>query len=85
MLNKSADYVKDGGNLVYWINSVTIEEKEMIIERFLKVCPEFSLMETRQRLGTSGLRGQREYQRLYPHIQSVNGSFFAKLSMMKRE
>lgn len=79
MLNKYATYVKDGGNLVYWTNSISVEENEMVIERFLRLHHEFSLVEAAPRLGLPGLRGQRECQRLYPHLHGADGSYFAKL------
>ncbi|MFH0896661.1 MAG: RsmB/NOP family class I SAM-dependent RNA methyltransferase [Candidatus Bathyarchaeota archaeon] len=81
MIDRSADYVKDGGSLVYWTNSITVEENELIIERFLKLHPEFSLLEAGPRLGMPALRGQRECQRLYPHLHEADGSFFAKLGL----
>jgi len=79
MINRYADYVRDGGSLVYWTNSVTIEENEMLIERFLKLHPEFSLTEARPHIGVPALRGQRECQRLYPHLHEADGSYFARL------
>lgn len=81
LIDKAANYVKAGGNLVYWTNSITLEENELIIERFLKLHPEFTLQEVRPRLGMSALRGQAECQRLYPHLHEADGSFFAKLHL----
>ena len=74
-----ADYVKEGGTLVYWTRSITVEENEALIERFLKLHPEFRVVEAWPRLGEPGLRGQRECQRLYPHLHGTDCSFFAKL------
>jgi 16S rRNA C967 or C1407 C5-methylase (RsmB/RsmF family) len=51
----------------------------MIIERFLKVHPEFSLMEISPKMGLPGLRGLEKCRRLYPHIHHSNGFFIAKL------
>ena len=79
LISKYADYVRDGGRLIYWTNSLTVEENELLVERFLKMRPEFSLVETKPRIGVSGLRGQRECQRLYPHLHGVDGAYFAKL------
>jgi len=79
MLNNCADYVKEGSFLVYSTCSVTLEENEMLIEKFLKWHPDFALTETTPRIGLPALRGQSRSQRLYPHIHECNGFFIAKL------
>lgn len=79
MLNNCTEYVKEGGSLVYSTCSITVEENEVLIERFLKWNPEFMLVETKPRIGLLGLRGQNECQRLYPHLHECNGFFIAKL------
>jgi 16S rRNA (cytosine967-C5)-methyltransferase len=79
MINNCAERVKAGGTLVYSTCSITVEENEMIIERFLKQHPEFSLAEITPKLGVPGLRGLNTCQRLYPHIHESNGFFIAKL------
>ncbi len=79
MINNCAEKVKAGGVLVYSTCSVTVEENEMIIERFLKWHPEFSLAEINPRLGLPGMRGLTRCQRLYPHMHQSNGFFIAKL------
>jgi len=79
MLQQCAEHVKEGGCLVYSTCSVTLEENEMLTEKFLKWHPEFKLGETQPRIGLSGLRGQSECQRLYPQLHNCNGFFIAKL------
>lgn len=79
MLQQCAEHVKDEGSLVYSTCSVTLEENEMLIEKFLKGYPEFTLAETQPRIGLPGLRGQAKCQRLYPHLHNCNGFFIAKL------
>jgi 16S rRNA (cytosine967-C5)-methyltransferase len=79
MLNNCAELVKKGGSLVYSTCSITVEENEILIERFLKLNPEFTQVETKPRIGLPGLRGQTCSQRLYPHIHECNGFFIAKL------
>ena len=79
MLNQCAETVKNGGYLVYSTCSITLEENEMLIEKFLKWHPEFTLVETSPRIGLPGFRGQTRCQRLYPHIHESNGFFVAKL------
>jgi len=80
MINNCAMHVKSGGALVYSTCSITLEENEIIIERFLKWHPEFALAEITPKIGLSGLRGLGKCQRLYPHIHQCNGFFIAKLS-----
>lgn len=79
MINNCADKVKEGGTLTYSTCSITVEENEMIVERFLKQRPEFGLMEIAPKMGLPGFRGLDKCQRLYPHIHRSNGFFIAKL------
>ena len=79
MINNCAGKVRSGGVLTYSTCSITIEENEMIIERFLKRHPEFALEEIYPKFGMPGLRGLDKCQRLYPHIHKSNGFFIAKL------
>lgn len=79
MLTNCAEKVKPGGALIYSTCSVTVEENEMLIERFLKWHPEFSLSEIKPKMGLPGLRGLEKCLRLYPHIHQCNGFFIAKL------
>jgi len=82
MINNVADKVKRGGILAYCTCSVTVEENEMIIERFLKCHPEFQLADFAPKIGTPGLRGLLQCSRLYPHLDKSNGFFIAKLSKL---
>lgn len=79
MLNNCAEHVKENGFLVYSTCSITLEENEMLIEKFLKWHPDFALTETSPKIGASGFRGQSQCQRLYPHLHHCNGFFIAKL------
>jgi 16S rRNA (cytosine967-C5)-methyltransferase len=79
MLDQCAEYVKESGFLVYSTCSITMEENEMLIERFLKWHSEFKLVESLPKIGLPGLRGQTKCQRLYPHLHDCNGFFVAKL------
>lgn len=78
MLNASALCVREGGHLVYSTCSVTLEENEMLIEKFLKWHPEFTLVDAVPMLGLPGFRGLDKCQRLYPQIHGCNGFFVAK-------
>ncbi len=79
MINNCAEKVVKGGILTYSTCSITIEENEGIIERFLNEHPEFALMEIEPKIGMPGLKGLIQCQRLYPHIHQCNGFFIAKL------
>jgi 16S rRNA C967 or C1407 C5-methylase (RsmB/RsmF family) len=79
MLSTSALCVREGGHLVYSTCSITLEENEMLIERFLKWHPEFALVDSMPWLGVQGFGGLDECQRLYPQLHDCNGFFVAKL------
>ncbi len=79
MICNCAENVKVGGVLIYSTCSITVEENEMLIERFLKWNPDFQLARITPKIGSPGLRGLDECQRLYPHIHQSNGFFIAKL------
>lgn len=79
MLNNCSEYVKPKGILIYTTLSITIEENEMLVERFLKWHPEFVLADISPRIGLPGLRGLEKCQRLYPDVHRCNGLFIAKL------
>jgi 16S rRNA C967 or C1407 C5-methylase (RsmB/RsmF family) len=79
MIERCAECTREGGFLVYSTCSITVEENEMVIERFLKLHPEFKLTNIIPKIGSPGLRGLTECQRLYPHIHECNGFFVAKL------
>jgi len=83
MINSCAENVKPGGALMYSTCSITVEENEMLIERFLKWHSHFSLAEVTPKIGLPGLRGLGKCQRLYPHINQCNGFFIAKLLKSK--
>jgi 16S rRNA (cytosine967-C5)-methyltransferase len=79
MIKNCADKVAKGGIIAYSTCSITLEENEGIIERFLKEHPDFMLIDIEPKIGLPGLRGLTECQRLYPTIHQCNGFFIAKL------
>ncbi len=79
MINNCAEKVKTGGVLAYSTCSVTVEENEMIVQRFLEAHSEFQLEDIAPKMGLPGLRGLDKCQRLYPHLHGCNGFFIAKL------
>jgi 16S rRNA (cytosine967-C5)-methyltransferase len=79
MINNCSQKVASGGYLTYSTCSITVEENEMVIERFLKEHSDFHLVEISPELGVPGLRGLTQCRRLYPHLHQCNGFFIAKL------
>ena len=79
MFEACADLVKDQGHLIYSTCSVTVEENEMLIEKFLKWHPDFKIVDAKPWIGLPGMRGLTKCQRLYPHIHDCNGFFIAKM------
>ncbi len=79
LLEHAAGQVRPKGILLYVTCSLTVEENEMIIERFLKLNPDFRLARTTPFIGVHGSRGLSQCQRLYPHINNTDGFFIAKL------
>jgi len=83
MIDRCAKKVASSGTLIYSTCSITVEENEMIIERFLNSHPEFSLTEINPKIGVPGMRGLTQCQRLYPHLHQCNGFFIARLQKQK--
>jgi 16S rRNA (cytosine967-C5)-methyltransferase len=79
MINNCAEKVASGGFLAYSTCSITLEENEGIIERFLREHRQFTLADIEPKIGMPGLNGLTKCQRLYPHIHQCNGFFIAKL------
>jgi 16S rRNA (cytosine967-C5)-methyltransferase len=79
MINNCSQKVASGGYLTYSTCSITVEENEMVIERFLKEHPDFHIVDISPELGLPGLRGLTQCRRLYPHVHECNGFFIAKL------
>jgi len=79
ILRTAIEAVKAGGRLIYSTCSITVEENEFQIERLLKLNPEFKLERQAPFIGHEAMRGLRECQRLYPHLDDCNGYFIASL------
>ena len=79
LLEASAQHVRPGGALIYATCSLLVEENELVVERFLRVHPEFELEPLDWPGGCPGLRGLDGCLRLYPHLHACDGYFIAKL------
>ena len=78
MLVNCAEKVRPSGCLIYSTCSICLEENEFLIEKFLRLFPDFRLVRAEPWIGKPGLRSLAECQRLYPHIHNCNGFFVAK-------
>ena len=79
LLENVASHVRSGGWLVYSTCSVSVEENEFVVKGFLEGHPEFKIVEASPRLGSPGLLGLVEAQRLLPKRHECEGFFIAKL------
>ncbi|MCW4033059.1 MAG: RsmB/NOP family class I SAM-dependent RNA methyltransferase [Candidatus Bathyarchaeota archaeon] len=79
IIKNSAEHVKAGGTLTYSTCSITLEENEMLVERFLRSCPDFKLVDVSPEIGSPGLRGLVKCRRFFPHKHNCSGFFFAKM------
>jgi len=79
MISNCVDKIKSGGTLIYSTCSITIEENEVIIEKFLKHNLDFFLDKIEPEIGLPGFKGLNECQRFYPNLHRSNGFFVAKL------
>ncbi|MFH1327301.1 MAG: RsmB/NOP family class I SAM-dependent RNA methyltransferase, partial [Candidatus Bathyarchaeota archaeon] len=84
ILNEAAKHAKVEGVLLYMSSSITLEENELLIKRFLSLNHDYKLEEM-SHIGSSGLLGMNECRRLYPHVHDSNGSFIAKLRRINPE
>jgi 16S rRNA C967 or C1407 C5-methylase (RsmB/RsmF family) len=74
--------VRPGGNIAYWTRSITIEEDELMIQRFQARHPEFIPSDSLPKIGFPGLRGLTQAQRLFPDPHGCDGAFIALLTKM---
>lgn len=79
MLESCSRYLRPAGTLAYCTCSIMVEENELVVERFLRLRPEFRLVPTGLKVGVGGLRGLDLCRRLYPHMHDCNGYFIAKM------
>lgn len=75
ILENAADYLKNGGTLVYSTCTVFSEENEKNIKRFLEKRDDFVLCP----FTVSGIECKDGYITLLPHVHRKDGFFIAKL------
>lgn len=79
ILNRSSQFLRVGGVMVYSVCSVMVEEGEKVIEAFLNQNPNFELLPAYAGLGSPPLMGHPGPVRVYPHLDGCFGFFIAKL------
>jgi 16S rRNA (cytosine967-C5)-methyltransferase len=77
LLARAAKYVRPGGRLVYSVCTVTPEENEVVIEKFLKKNIDFNLISPGDI--AHALIDGRGFFRSEPHLHGVDGFFGAVL------
>ncbi|OLD13304.1 MAG: hypothetical protein AUI50_04375 [Crenarchaeota archaeon 13_1_40CM_2_52_14] len=79
MLQESSRYTRPGGRILYCTCSLTLEENELVLSRFLTEHPDFETRPILEDHGSVGLRGQTNCRRFYPHRDRTAGYFIARL------
>jgi 16S rRNA (cytosine967-C5)-methyltransferase len=79
MLRESSRYTRPGGRILYCTCSLTLEENELVLSRFLTEHPDFETRPILEDHGSVGLRGQTNCRRFYPHRDRTAGYFIARL------
>ena len=79
MLEESSQYVRPGGRVLYCTCSLTLEENEVVLSRFLSAHSDFETRPILEDHGSPGLQGQDNCRRFYPHRDRTAGYFIARL------
>jgi len=79
ILEESSMYTRPGGRILYCTCSLTLEENELVLSRFLAAHADFETRPILEDHGSAGLRGQTNCRRFYPHEDKTAGYFIARL------
>ncbi len=79
LLNESSKFLKRNGRIVYSTCSISLEENEGVVSRFLVTNPDFETRPILDGWGHPGLRGFGNCRRFYPHLDATSGYFIARL------
>ena len=79
LLSASADYLKEGGRMVYSTCTLNRAENEEVVEKFLLDHPNF----VREDFSIGSLVSKDGMLTLYPHIHNTDGFFISKLRKNK--
>ena len=78
-LDSAASLVEKEGRILYCTCSLTLEENEDVVSRFLKSHLEFETRPILEQYGSPGLRGMSDCRRFFPHRDRTAGYFIARL------
>ena len=78
-LDSAASLVEKEGRILYCTCSLTLEENEDVVSRFLKSHLEFETRPILEQYGSPGLRGMSDCRRFFPHRDHAAGYFIARL------
>jgi len=78
-LDSAASLVEKEGRILYCTCSLTLEENEDVVSRFLKSHLEFETRPILEQYGSPGLRGLSDCRRFFPHRDHAAGYFIARL------
>jgi len=78
-LDSAASLVEKEGRILYCTCSLTLEENEDVVSRFLKSHLEFETRPILEHYGSPGLRGMSDCRRFFPHRDHAAGYFIARL------
>jgi 16S rRNA (cytosine967-C5)-methyltransferase len=84
MLEESSRYTRLGGRILYCTCSLTLEENELVLSKFLSAHADFETSPILGNYGSPGLRGQSNCRRFYPHRDRTAGYFIARLERIAR-
>jgi 16S rRNA (cytosine967-C5)-methyltransferase len=84
MLEESSNYTRPGGRILYCTCSLTLEENEFVLSKFLSAHADFETRPILEDLGSPGLWGQSNCRRFYPHRDRTAGYFIARLERITR-
>lgn len=79
LMESAATHIRTGGRILYCTCSLTVEENELVVSRFLKNHPQFQTRPVLREYGSPGLRGLSDCRRFYPHRDQTAGYFIARL------
>ncbi len=83
LLEAAARVLRIGGKLVYSTCTITPEENEQVVERFLKIHPEFERDSLKDDLPQKYLWDGYSV-RTFPHVHDMDGSFAVRLTKTTR-
>jgi 16S rRNA (cytosine967-C5)-methyltransferase len=83
ILINAGKYLKPGGEMVYSTCSIFSEENIEIVNEFLKIKNEFSLIDLDSKYSIIDKNYKKGYLNIYPHVSDLDGFFIAKIKKTK--